>query len=154
MTLKTDGDLQERSLQFASRLWWAVVALTVIITIVSFRLQPNILKEFSAYKWGYVFPLLAFAGLAGMRFWSAREADLWAFLSSCLDLIGMLTSAVFGVFPYVLPSNNSPDAGLTVSNTAAAEYGLYVGLAWWIPGMALALLYSVFVYRHFRGKVA
>jgi cytochrome d ubiquinol oxidase subunit II len=154
VTLKTDGDLQERSLQFASRLWWAVVALTVIVTIVSFRLQPNILKEFSEYKWGYVFPLLAFAGLAGMRFWSAREADLRAFLSSCLYLIGMLTSAVFGVFPYVLPSNNSPDAGLTVSNTAAAEYGLYVGLTWWIPGMALALLYSIFVYRHFRGKVA
>jgi cytochrome bd ubiquinol oxidase subunit II len=154
VALKTDGDLQERSLQFASRLWWWVVALTVIITVVSFRLQPNILKEFSAYKWGYVFPLLAFAGLAGMRFWSAREADLPAFLSSCLYLVGMLTSAVFGVFPYVLPSNNSLDAGLTVSSAAAAEYGLYIGLAWWIPGMALALLYSVFVYRHFRGKVA
>jgi cytochrome d ubiquinol oxidase subunit II len=70
-----------------------------------------------------------------------------------LYLIGMLTSAAFGVFPYVLPSNTSPDAGLTVTNAAAAEYGLYVGLAWWIPGMALALLYSVFVYRHFKGKV-
>jgi cytochrome bd-type quinol oxidase subunit 2 len=54
----------------------------------------------------------------------------------------------------VLPSNSSLDAGLTVTNAAAAEYGLYIGLAWWIPGMALALLYSVFVYRHFRGKVA
>jgi cytochrome bd ubiquinol oxidase subunit II len=65
-----------------------------------------------------------------------------------------LTSAAFGVFPYVLPSNGSPGAGLTVTSAAAAEYGLYVGLAWWIPGMALAVLYSVFVYRHFAGKVA
>jgi cytochrome d ubiquinol oxidase subunit II len=154
VAVKTDGDLQQRSREFASRLWWWVVALTVIVTVVSFRLQPNILKEFSAYTWGYVFPLLAFAGLAGMRFWSAREADLPAFLSSCLYLIGMLTSAAFGVFPYLLPSNNSPDAGLTVTNAAAAEYGLHVGLAWWIPGMVLAALYSVFVYRHFRGKVA
>jgi len=154
VAFKTDGDLQQRSLQFASRLWWAVAAFTVIITVVSFRLQPNILKEFSAHAWGYVFPLLALAGLAGMRFWSARTNDLWAFLSSCLYLIGMLTSAAFGVFPYMLPSNASPEAGLTVTNAAAAEYGLYVGLVWWIPGMALALLYSVFVYRHFRGKVA
>jgi len=154
VALKTDGDLQQRSREFASRLWWAVVALTVIITVVSFRLQPNILNEFSTYKWGYGFPLLAFAGLAGMRFWSARTADLFTFLSSCLYLVGMLTSAAFGLFPFVLPSNSSPDAGLTVTNAAAAEYGLYVGLAWWIPGMALALLYSVFVYRHFKGKVA
>ena len=40
--------------------------------------------------------------------------------------------------PYVLPSNVEPEAGLTVSNAAAAPYGLYIGLAWWIPGMLLA----------------
>ena len=154
VALKTDGELQERSLKFASRAWWAVAAFTVIITIVSLRVQPNIFKEFSAHAWGYVFPLLALAGLAGMRFCSARADDLWAFLSSCLYLIGMLTSAAFGLFPYVLPSIVAPEAGLTVTNAAAAEYGLYIGLSWWIPGMALAFLYSVFVYRHFKGKVA
>ena len=129
------------------------MAFTAIITVVSFRLQPNILKEFSDHAWGYLFPLLAFAGLAGMRVSSARELDLYAFLSSCLYLIGMLTSTVFGVFPYVLPSI-SPRPGLTVTNAAAPEYGLYIGLAWWIPGMALAVIYSVFVYRRFAGKVA
>jgi cytochrome d ubiquinol oxidase subunit II len=154
VVLKTDGDLQERSLDLASRLWWAVLVFTVIITVVSFRLQLNILKEFSAHLWGYVFPMLAFAGLAGMRFWSARGRDLYAFLSSCLYLIGMLTSTAFGLFPYVLPSNISREAGLTVTNAAAAEYGLYVGLVWWIPGMVLAVFYSIFVYRRFAGKVA
>ena len=89
-----------------------------------------------------------------MRVSSARSRDLGAFLCSCLYLIGMLTSAAFGVFPYVLPSNGSTGPGLTVTNAAAAEYGLYIGLAWWIPGMALAVLYSFFVYRHFAGKVA
>jgi cytochrome bd-type quinol oxidase subunit 2 len=54
----------------------------------------------------------------------------------------------------VLPSNVSPAASLTVISAAAAEHGLYVGLAWWIPGMTLAAFYSFFVYRHFRGKVA
>ncbi|HWY47314.1 MAG TPA: cytochrome d ubiquinol oxidase subunit II [Bryobacteraceae bacterium] len=153
VVLKTDGDLQQRSRAFGQRLWWAVVTFTAIITVVSFRLQPNILKEFSDHAWGYLFPLLAFAGLAGMRVSSARELDLYAFLSSCLYLIGMLTSTVFGVFPYVLPSI-SPRPGLTVTNAAAPEYGLYIGLAWWIPGMALAVIYSLFVYRRFAGKVA
>ncbi len=151
--LKTNGDLQQRSREFGWRLWWAVVAFTVIITMVSFRLQPNIFKEFSEHLWGYVFPLIAFAGLAGMRVCGARELDLYAFLSSCLYLVGMLTSTVFGVFPYVLPSNGSPAAALTVANAAAPEYGLYIGLAWWLPGMALAVFYSIFVYRRFAGKV-
>jgi cytochrome d ubiquinol oxidase subunit II len=154
VVLKTTGDLQQRSREFGSRLWWAVLALTVIITFFSFRLQPNIAKEFAEHVWGYAFPLVAVIGLVGMRVWSARARDLGAFLCSCLYLIGMLTSAAFGVFPYVLPSNGPAGAGLTVTSAAAAEYGLYIGLAWWIPGMALAVLYSVFVYRRFAGKVA
>jgi cytochrome d ubiquinol oxidase subunit II len=153
VVLKTTGDLQERSRAFGSKAWWAVVASTVIITVLSFRIQPNIASEFGARPWGYIFPLLALIGLAGMRIWSARRRDLGAFLCSCLYLTGMLTSAAFGVYPYVLPSNGAVEAGLTVTNAAAASYGLWVGLWWWIPGMLLAAGYSVFVYRHFAGKV-
>lgn len=43
--------------------------------------------------------------------------------------------------------------GLTIFNTAPAEYGLKVPLAWWIPGMLLALAYTICVYRRFAGKV-
>jgi cytochrome d ubiquinol oxidase subunit II len=154
VVLKTEGPLQTRSREFGLRLWWAVLAFTAIITFFSFRIQGNIGKEFTDRPWGYVFPLLALAGLAGMRIYSGRLRGLAAFLSSSLYLVGMLTSVAFGLFPYVLPSSGSPAASLTVMNSAAAEYGLYVGLAWWIPGMALATVYSIIVYRHFAGKVA
>jgi cytochrome d ubiquinol oxidase subunit II len=65
----------------------------------------------------------------------------------------MLASVAFGVFPNVLPSNTVPDFSLTIQNAAAAEHGLIVGLWWFIPGMALAIGYSVLAYRHFAGKV-
>jgi cytochrome d ubiquinol oxidase subunit II len=86
-----------------------------------------------------------------MRFYGSHRRDMAAFLSSCLYLVGMLTSAAFGVFPYVLPSVSS-QAGLTIFNASAAPYGLYIGLAWWIPGMLLAAFYSVFVYSHLPAK--
>jgi cytochrome d ubiquinol oxidase subunit II len=65
----------------------------------------------------------------------------------------MLTSAAFGVFPNVLPSNTTPDLSLTIFNAATSKYGLAIGLWWFIPGMALAMAYSLVVYRHFAGKV-
>ena len=65
----------------------------------------------------------------------------------------MLTSAVFGIYPYVLPSNTDPKLGLTIASAQTAPYGLSVALAWWIPGMILVVAYSVFIYRHFAGKV-
>jgi cytochrome d ubiquinol oxidase subunit II len=153
VTYKTDGDLRQRSRSFASKTWWVVTLLTAGVTAVSFRLQPNIEKEFRERPWGAIFPLLALAGLAGMRMAGARGRDRGAFLSSCLYLTGMLTSVTFGVYPYVLPSNAAPEAALTVTNAAAASYGLWIGLCWWIPGMLLAACYTIFVYRHFAGKV-
>jgi cytochrome bd ubiquinol oxidase subunit II len=153
VTYKTSGGLQERSRAFASKIWWLVLILTAAVTFYSFLLQPNIAKEFSDRPWGAVFPLLAVAGLVSMQIFNARKADLAAFLGSCLYLTGMLTSVVFGVYPYVLPSNGAPEHALTISNASAAEYGLWIGLWWWIPGMLLAGGYTFFVYRHFAGKV-
>jgi cytochrome d ubiquinol oxidase subunit II len=83
----------------------------------------------------------------------SRGEERKAFLSSSVFIAGMLTSAAFGLFPYVLPSNTDPNLGLTVYNSAASAYGLRVGLGWFIPGILLAVGYHVVVYRHFAGKV-
>ena len=69
-------------------------------------------------------------------------------------IVGMLTSAAFGVFPCVMPSNIEPSQSLTIYNSATAAYGMKVGLAWWIPGMILVAGYFVYTYRNFAGKVS
>ncbi len=147
---KTSGDLSSRSKRAARWLWWAVTALTLIVTVVTFQLRPPIWANFVAYPWGFVFPALAVAGLLGIRY---LRSELQTFIASCVYIVGMLTSAAFGIFPYVLPSNNGQGSGLTIYNTAPADYGLQIGLVWWIPGMLLALGYTAFVYRKFAGKV-
>jgi cytochrome d ubiquinol oxidase subunit II len=96
--------------------------------------------------------LLAVVGLIGMRALDRRSVA--PFLCSSLFIVGMLTSAAFGLYPCVLPSSLDPRLGLTVYNAAAAPYGLKVGLAWFIPGMLLATGYFVYTYRSFAGKVA
>jgi cytochrome d ubiquinol oxidase subunit II len=93
------------------------------------------------------------AGLLGMFLFMRAGKDARSFLSSCAYLLGMLTSVVFGVYPLVLPSNPHTEYSLTIHNAAAPLYGLQVGLWWWIPGMILAVLYTVFSYRHFAGRV-
>jgi cytochrome bd-type quinol oxidase subunit 2 len=53
----------------------------------------------------------------------------------------------------VLPARN-PAFSLTVQNAKAADYGLKIGLIWWVIGMALVTVYFVYVYRSFAGKVS
>ncbi|HYW45580.1 MAG TPA: cytochrome d ubiquinol oxidase subunit II [Bryobacteraceae bacterium] len=153
VVLKTEGAVEARARRYAKGAWWGLLAWVVLITLASFRIQPHLKESFAARPWGYVFPLLAILGLAGIRVLDGRHKGLDAFLCSCLFILGMLTSAAFGLYPYVLPSNTDPSIGLTVHNAAAPLYGLRVGLMWFIPGMILACGYLVYTYRSFSGKV-
>jgi cytochrome d ubiquinol oxidase subunit II len=67
LAYKTDGGLHQRALRVASALWWAVASLTFVITFASFRVLPQLLQNFRFRPWGFLFPLLAIAGLSGIK---------------------------------------------------------------------------------------
>jgi cytochrome d ubiquinol oxidase subunit II len=150
--MKTSGEVRERAGKLASHVWWGVLGLTALVTGVTFTVQPQVKENFTTWPWGLIFPLLAVAGLAGVAFELRKKEERRAFLASCAYLAGMLTSVVFGVYPMVLPARN-PVYSLTVATAKGGNYGLKVGLIWWVLGMILAAGYFTFVYRSFKGKV-
>lgn len=152
VALKTEGPLEERCRRLALRAWWAVAALVVVITALSFAVQPQLSTSYSARPWGCFFPAAAVIALVLVRLWTPRRTAQ-SFLASSAFIAAMLVSAAFGLYPYVLPSSLGSQFGLTISNAAAASYGLRVGLWWFVPGIALAIGYFVFTHRRFAGKV-
>ena len=142
--------MELRARRIASRLWAAVLAAAVIITALSFMVQPHLRESFRERPWGVIFPLLAIAGLVLMK----SSQSFRAFLGSCVFITGALTSVVFGVYPLVLPSSMDPSLSLTIQNAAAPAYGLEIGLIWFVPGIALAIGYFFYTYRSFAGKVS
>jgi cytochrome d ubiquinol oxidase subunit II len=151
--MKSPTPVRERAAAVARGAWWGVVAVTIAITAASFAIQPHLSERFAAAPWGFVFPVIAVAGLLGVFLCKAPRMELLAFLSSCGYLVGMLTSAAFGVYPLLLPASGDSALSLTIHNAAAGGYGLRIGLAWWIPGMLLAAAYATFTYRRFSGKL-
>jgi len=145
--------VSERAGKLAARSWFGVFVLTAIVTAVTFRVQPQVLVNLKTWPWGFIFPALAVAGLAGLAFELIRKDEVKAFFASCAYLAGMLTSAGFGVYPMVLPARN-PAFSMTIASAKASDYGLKIGLAWWVIGMTLATGYFRFVYRSFAGKVS
>ena len=154
IALKTPEPLAGRARAIASKVWWGVLGLTGLITLLTMRLQPQVPANLADSPWGIVFPLLALLGLAGVPWFLLRRADARAFLSSVAYLVGMLTSAAFGIYPYVLPASTGTARGLTVHTAAAGESGLRIGAVWWTVGMILVVIYHVVVYRHFAGRVS
>jgi cytochrome d ubiquinol oxidase subunit II len=150
--MKTTGEVNARAGKLAGRAWWGVVALTALVTAVTFRIQPQVRENLTIWPWGFIFPLLAVAGIVGVMFELRKRDERKAFFASCAYLTGMLTSVVFGVYPKVLPARN-PAYSLTVETAKAGDYGLKIGLTWWLLGIILAAGYFTYVYRSFAGKV-
>jgi cytochrome bd ubiquinol oxidase subunit II len=154
VALKTENAVHERARRLAGLVWFGTTILTVVVTAVTFRIQRIVPSNFSTRHWGFFFPVIALAGLLGVAWFLVHKEDTRAFGSSCAYLAGMLASVAFGLHPYVLPASTNLAYSLTVESAKAPEYGLRIGLIWWVIGMLLATGYSVFSYRHFAGKVS
>ncbi|HKV56599.1 MAG TPA: cytochrome d ubiquinol oxidase subunit II [Candidatus Binataceae bacterium] len=154
IAMKTEGDLAVRARRLAARGWWAVLLITVLVAALSPIVQSHLLDRISHHPWGYVFPAGAILGLTGMKYYNYRDSDSRAFVSSCLYIIGIVSSTAFGLFPFLLPSNIEPTFGLSIYNAAAPIGSLRLGFAWFVPGVILAAIYLVFAYRGFAGKAS
>jgi cytochrome d ubiquinol oxidase subunit II len=152
LALKTEAELHARARRIADRAWLATIVCTALGTVATFVVRSSLLTNFGTRPWGAVFPILAIGGLLAARFFRARDRDAASLAASAIYLAGMLASSAFALYPDVLPATNAVNS-LTVANTAAPQYGLAVGLAWWILGMTLAAIYVVLIYRLFWGKV-
>ena len=151
--MKTEGPVNHRSAKIAVNTWWGILILTAAVTVTTFKIQPQLKENFVTWPWGFIFPLLAVAGIAGVRFEMVKRDERKAFFASCAYLTGMLASVVFGLYPLVLPARN-PVYSLTVASAKAGDYGLKIGAMWWTIAILLAAGYVTYVYRSFTGKVA
>jgi cytochrome bd ubiquinol oxidase subunit II len=76
-----------------------------------------------------------------------------AFSGSGVFIAGLMIAAAAGVFPLMLLSTLEPRYSLSAYHTAAAGHGLAIALAWWPVAFICAVVYFLFIYRHYHGKV-
>jgi cytochrome bd ubiquinol oxidase subunit II len=153
IAVKTEGVLERRARRAALGWGWALVVFTILVTLATFSVQPQVRTSFALRGWGWIFPALAVAGLVAGLLFERRGDARKAFAGSCLYLVGMMASAAFGLYPFVLPAVGDASRGLTAHAAASSGYGLKVALWWWPAAALLAVACSLFTYRRFAGKV-
>jgi cytochrome d ubiquinol oxidase subunit II len=150
---KTDGELAARSAATARRAWLVAVVLAAAVTVMTAWVRPGAFASLAHRPW--VWPLPAAAVGCPVVAWRAlgRERPLHAFLGSSVFVASLLLATAATLYPVLLPSTVGPEFDLDAHSAASGAHGLSVGLAWWIPAMALAVLYFVNLFRSMRGKV-
>jgi cytochrome d ubiquinol oxidase subunit II len=111
------------------------------------------LTNYTAHPWMAVAPVLGFAGAAAAPLLSGRGKAGAAFLASALSVSGIILTAGFSMFPFVMPSSSNPASSLTAWDAVSSHRTLQVMFWVVVVFLPIVITYTAWVYRVMRGKV-
>jgi len=150
---KTNSDMNERLKRIVFRLNIVLLLLVIVSLSVWHIIEPLPFHNFVDMPWLVLFPAITFIGLFGLFKVKKFKKDGRGFLFSTLFLLGGFATTAASIFPNVLPSTNTTNPSLTLYNVAADQYGLSVGIYWFVIAVILVAIYMVIQYRVFKGKM-
>jgi cytochrome d ubiquinol oxidase subunit II len=177
--LRTDGTVQERARRAA--LWCGIVFLAAFAAagvwiatgIDAFRIATmpppgspfmplaktvervsgGWIANYTQYPWMLSAPVLAFGGaLLGLAASRARRAG-FAFVLSCFGVAGVVLTAGFALFPFIMPSSSDPKSSLTVYDAVSTHRTLQIMFWVVILFLPIVIAYTGWAYRVMRGTV-
>ena len=111
------------------------------------------LKNFQQYPLGILAPIFSMLGVILAFGFSIKERPGLALICNAFAIMSVIVTALFTLFPFVLPSISFPDHSLTVWNSVSSQ----LTLAWmfWatIILLPIVICYTSWVYWVMRGKV-
>ena len=117
------------------------------------RLPGAWLRNYSRHPWTVSAPLAAFGGTLMALIASALRRAVLAFVLSCIAVAGVVLTAGFALFPFIMPSSTNPASSLTVWDAVSSHRTLQVMFWAAVIFLPLILVYTSWVYRVMRGKV-
>lgn len=111
------------------------------------------LHNYASHPWMILAPLAGFVGAAGAWQLSRKGRPALALGSSGLSLAGVILTAGFSMFPFILPSSTDPRSSLTVWDATSSQLTLSWMFAATVIFLPLIILYTSWVYRVMGGKV-
>jgi cytochrome d ubiquinol oxidase subunit II len=117
------------------------------------RLPGGWLHNYAKHPWMIAAPLTAFGATLFALVASARRRAGIAFMLSSFAVAGVVLTAGFALFPFIMPSSADPASSLTVWDSVSSHRTLQVMLWAVVIFLPLVVAYTIWVYRVMRGKV-
>lgn len=148
LSLKTDGEIRERSRALAIKL-----GLVAAVSAVAFLLWTNMsLPEFNGLVAG-LSALVAVLWLGGL-FATFKVREGWAFIFSAATIATFVTTLFYALYPRVMPSSISSEFDLTITNASSTDYTLKVMTIVAVVMTPVVLVYQGWTYWVFRKRVS
>jgi cytochrome d ubiquinol oxidase subunit II len=112
------------------------------------------LDNYGRYRFMLAAPIAAFAGALGVAALAAPQRARLTLGASGLAVSGVILTAGFSLFPFIMPSLSRPESSLTIWDAVSSHRTLQ--LMFWVTVIFLPLIgvYTSWVYYKLRGKVS
>ena len=111
------------------------------------------MDNYAAQPWTIAAPVLGFLGMLGALIGLQARMGLPTLLSSSVGIFGIIATAGVSMFPFLLPSSENPQAGLTLWDASSSHLTLFIMLVVTAVLLPIVLLYTAWVFRVMRGPV-
>jgi cytochrome d ubiquinol oxidase subunit II len=150
LSLKTTGDLLEKSRQTASRLWLPTMLVLVLLVVFTY-FQTDIITKLGINP-GLAPPVSIIAILAAAWFIKQKRAG-WAFAMTATSIATSITTLFLIMYPRVMISSLNPDWSLTIYNASSGLYTLKVLTIVVVVFLPVVLAYQAWSYWVFRKRI-
>ncbi|KAE8759223.1 cytochrome d ubiquinol oxidase subunit II [Paraburkholderia madseniana] len=111
------------------------------------------LTNYSTYPWMIVAPVIGVLGGVLALVLASSRFEKSVFMSTGLMIVGVILTAGFSMFPFIMPSSLDERSSLTVWDSTSSQMTLQIMLIAVIIFLPIVLIYTSWVYRVMRGKV-
>jgi cytochrome d ubiquinol oxidase subunit II len=179
LQLKTDGDLQARAknvsvvLSIATLVLFALAGVYLAMGVEGYVITSAIdtkatsnplnktveitsgawLANYSAYPWMIIAPVLGLGSALACAVASYAGRSGWAFVASALTITGIILTAGFSMFPFLMPSSTMPSASLTVWDATSSLLTLKVMFGVACIFVPIVLSYTLYGFWVMRGRI-
>lgn len=153
LLLKTEGKMYEKlkGLLRAGMIFFIVsYALTTAYALLN---MPHLSDDFINQPALFFVPVLAILCIIAVFRLGVLKRYSLAFFFSSLTISLLLILVAIELYPVLLLSTIDPAYNITIYNAASSTKALRIMLTIVAIGSPLVLIYTIFVYRTFRGKV-
>jgi cytochrome d ubiquinol oxidase subunit II len=154
LLLKTEGELHDKM-----RGWVNPAIIFFIITYAmassaTLVYYPHMAEAIRERPYIFIIAILNMLAIANIPREINRGSDARAFLSSCANIITLMSLFAIGCFPNVIRAVNDPaNLSLTIYNSASSPKTIKILLLIALIGVPLVISYTAAIYFIFRGKV-
>lgn len=110
-------------------------------------------KNYSQYSWMLIAPALGLLGSLACALCSVKGRAGWAFVASSLAIAGVILTAGFSMFPFLMPSSVQINSSLTLWDATSSYTTLMIMFVVACVFVPIILAYTIWGYWVMRGRL-